>query len=286
MASEDVSTRIATVFPSLSRSHKQIARFVVDNETFVAYASAAEVAQKVGVSPATVVRFCQALGYEGYPHLQAAIRQEFPHAVATFHRIEERLASPISEDDLLARVFAVDIENIKHTMELASVDTFESAVAELDRAANILVVGGGASAPPALFLAHSLKAMGFRAQVATAGGPPLLLELSALEPGDILVAISFWRYLRQTVEAVSRARENEARVIAITDSELSPLAQMADHVFLAGVDGVAHSASLIAPMSLINAFIAALAFRRPQQTLSALRNVDAAYKGSQILLED
>lgn len=286
MASDDVSTRIAAVFPSLSRSHKQIARFVVDNETFVAYASAAEVAQKVGVSPATVVRFCQALDYEGYPHLQAAIRQGLPHSVATFRRIEERLASPIPEHDVLTRVFATDIENVKRTMELVPVETFESAVAEIDRASGILVVGGGVSAPPALFLAHSLKTMGFRAQVATAGGPPLLLELSALGPGDVLVAISVWRYLRQTVEGVAQARESEAKVIAITDSELSPLAQMADYVFLAGVDGVAHSASLIAPMSLINAFIAALAFRRPQQTLSALRNVDAAYKVSQILLED
>jgi len=258
----------------------------VDNETFVAYASAAEVARKVGVSAATVVRFCQALGYKGYPHLQAAIRQGFPHAVATFRRIEERLASPIPKDDVLARVFAADIENIKRTMEYISPETFESAVAEIVQASDVLVAGDGASATPALFLGHSLKMMGFRAQVATAGGTSLPLELSALGPGDLLIAISFRRYLRPTVEAVSRAREAGAKVIAITDSELSPLAQTADHVFLVVTEGVAHSASLVVPLSLINAFIAALAFRRPQQTLSALRNVDAAYKDSQILLED
>ena len=284
-AEEMVSARIAAAFPHLSRGQKQIARFVVDNEYFVAFASAADVAQKVGVSTATVVRFCQALGYEGYPYLQAAIRQRFPHSAATVQKIEERLASPIPESDVLAQVFATDIDNIKHTMELAAPETFESAVAEIDGASGILVVGGGVSATPALFFAHSLKTMGFSVQVATTGGAPLSLELCALRPDDMLIGISFWRYFRETVEAMSRAKEIGAKRIAITDSELSPLVQLADYVLLTATDGVAHSASPIASLSLINAFVAALAFRRPQQTLAALRSVDAAYRESQILLE-
>jgi DNA-binding MurR/RpiR family transcriptional regulator len=233
-----------------------------------------------------VVRFCQALGYEGYSDLQSAIRQRFPRSAAVVQRIEERLASPLSENDILAQVFATDIDNIKHTMKLVAPETFESAVAEIGRASGILVVGGGVAAPPALFFAQSLKTMGFPAQVVTTGGTPLSLELSALSPDDVLIGISFWRYFRETVEAISQAREIGARRIVITDSELSPLAQLADYVFVTTTDGVAHSASPIAPLSLINAFVAALALHRPQQTLAALRNVDAAYRESQILLED
>jgi DNA-binding MurR/RpiR family transcriptional regulator len=285
-ARESVSVRITAAFPRLSRGQKQVARFVVDNEYFVACAPVAEVAQQTDVSPATVVRFCQALGYEGYPDLQAAIRQEYLRSAGTAERTEERLTSPLSEDDALARVFAADIKNIKHTLQLIAQRSFESAVAEIDGAAGILVVGGGIAAPPALFFAHSLKTMGFPVQVVTTGGTSLSLELSGLGPEDVLIGISFRRYLREVVEAVSRAEEMGARRIAITDSELSPLAQLADYVFLAVTDGVAHSASPVACFSLINAFVAALAFRRPQQTLAALRSVDAVYRDSQILLDE
>jgi DNA-binding MurR/RpiR family transcriptional regulator len=275
---------ITSSFPGLTKKQKKVARFVLDNEYFVAFASVAEVAQKVDVSTATVVRFCQTLGYEGYPHLQAAIRQVFPHFMTTIQRLEARLASPLPESDLLARVCATDIENIKRTMELADTETFETAVTELSRATGILVVGAGLSAPPALFFAHSLKVMGFPVQVVTTGGASLSLELCTLRPSDLLIGISFWRYFRETVEAMSWAKQIGANRIAITDSEVSPIAQLADYVFVAISDGVAYSSSPIAPIFLINAFIAALSFELPDQTLNSLRKVDASFKESDLLL--
>ena len=275
---EEVTLRqaITSSFSGLTKKQKEVARFVLDNDYFVAFASAAEVAQKVGVSTATVVRFCQALGYEGYPHLQAAIRQTFPRFTTTVQRLEARLTSLLPESDLLARVCATDVENIKHTMELVDTETFEAAVTEICRATGVLVMGEGLSAPPALFFAHSLKVMGFPVQVVTTGGEPLSLELSILRPSDLLVGMSFWRHFRETVEAMSWAKEIGTKRIAITDSEVSPLAQLADYVFVASVDGVAHSSSPTAFISLINALVAALSLREPQQTLATLRKVDAA----------
>jgi DNA-binding MurR/RpiR family transcriptional regulator len=117
--------------------------------------------------------------------------------------------------------------------------------------------------------------MGLPICAATTGGAPLSLEISALRPTDLLVAISFWRYSRATVEAMRWARETGTKRIAITDSQVSPLAQLADYTFVASTYGIAHSSSPIGPISLINALVAALSFRRPQQTLAALRKVDA-----------
>jgi DNA-binding MurR/RpiR family transcriptional regulator len=286
IAEETVSDKITAAFPRLSRRQKQVARFVVDDESFVAFASAAEVAQKADVSTATVVRFCQTLGYEGYSHLQAAIRQRFPRFTTTVQRLEERLTFPMPKSDLLARVFAVDIDNIKRTMELVDSDTFEAAVTEIGRATGILVVGEGHSASPALFFAHSLKVMGFSVQVVPTGGVPLSLELGALRPSDLLIGICFWRYFRETIKAMRWAGEIGARRIAISDSELSPLNQLADYAFIVAINGVAHSLSPVAAFSLISAFVAALSFQRPQQTLTALRSVDAVYKASELLLEE
>jgi DNA-binding MurR/RpiR family transcriptional regulator len=80
------------------------------------------------------------------------------------------------------------------------------------------------------------------------------------------------------------AKEVGSKRIAMTDSKVSPLAQLANYVFVAATDGVAHSISPIAFISLINAFVAALSFRRPKQTLAALRRVDAA-RASKLLEE-
>jgi DNA-binding MurR/RpiR family transcriptional regulator len=283
---EEVTFRetIVSSFPELTKKQKEVARFVLDNDYFVAFATAADVAQETGVSTATVVRFCQALGYEGYPHLQAAIRQVLPRFKTTVQRLEARLAFPLPESDLLARVCAADINNIKRTMELVDNETFEAAVTQIAQATGILVVGDGLSAPPALFFAHSLKVMGFPTQVVTTGGATLSLELSAFRPSDLLVGISFWRYTREIVEAMSWAKEIGTKRVVITDSEVSPLAQLADYAFVVAINGVAHSSSPTAPISLINAFVAALSLRRPQQTLAALRKVDIIREGK--LLEE
>jgi DNA-binding MurR/RpiR family transcriptional regulator len=283
---QTVSDKIATAFADLPRGQRQVARFIVDNEYFVAFASAAEVAEEASVSAATVVRLCQALGYEGYPHLRASIRQRFHRFIPTTQRLEDRLTAPIPRDDVLTRAFATSIDNIKHTMGLIDRDVFQGAVDAIGHASDILVVGGGLSAPPALFLSHSLKVMGFRVRVVTSGGIPLSLENSTLESDDLLICIGFWRYFREIVTTMRRAKETGATSIAITDSEVSPLARLADYAFVATTESVGHSASPLASIALIDAIIAALCFERPQETLAALHHVDAAYKETDLLLEE
>jgi DNA-binding MurR/RpiR family transcriptional regulator len=286
MDPQRVSDKIASAFADLPRGQRQVARFIIDNEQFVAFGSAAEVAEEAGVSAATVVRLCQALGYDGYPHLRASIRQRFHRFIPTTQRLEERLTAPVPKEDVLARVFATSIDSIKHTLGLITPEEFQAVIDAIGQAAAILVVGGGLSAPPALFLSHSLKVMGFRVRVVTTGGIPLSLENSTLEPDDLLICIGFWRYFREIVTTMRKAKEIGASRIAITDSEVSPLAQLADYALVATTESVGHSVSPLSSIALIDAIIAALCFERPQETLAALRHVDAAYKETDLLLED
>ncbi|MGD2148830.1 MAG: MurR/RpiR family transcriptional regulator [Anaerolineae bacterium] len=281
-----VSDKIASAFADLPRGQRQVARFIIDNEYFVAFASAAEVAEEAGVSAATVVRLCQALGYEGYPHLRASIRRKFHRFIPTTQRLEDRLTAPIPKDDVLTRAFATSIDNVKHTMGLIDREMFEGAIDAIGHASDILVVGGGLSAAPALFLSHSLKVMGFHVRVVTTGGIPLSLENSTLQSDDLLICIGYWRYFREIVTTMRRAQETGTASIAITDSEVSPLAQMADYAFVTTTESIGHSVSPLASIALIEAMIAALCFERPQETLAALQHVDAAYKETAQLLQE
>ncbi|MCL4370143.1 MAG: MurR/RpiR family transcriptional regulator [Chloroflexi bacterium] len=280
-----LESRISALFPKLSNSRRKLARFVLDNSLSVAFASATELGEQVGVSAATVVRFCQILGYEGYPELQLDVRAGIPTYLRAVQRLE-RGDGKVNQDELINRVFDLDSQNIRRTAGALSADRFEAAVVALSKASDILVVGSGLSAAPVLYLSHSLNVMGLNARAVTDGGIPLATELVKLNSSSVLVAFSVWRYVAATVHAMDRAAGAGAIRIAISDSAVSPLAQRADFAFQVAAHGAAHSLSITAAMSLVNAFVAALACARPEQTAHALREIDSAYREGRLLIED
>lgn len=277
--------KIVAALPRLSKKQKEIAHFILDNQDVVAFASASDVGAKTQSSAATVVRFCQALGYKGYVDLQATIREGMPLHRTMIQRLEERLADPIPQDDIPYRVFATDIRNIERTAALMTNDHLRAATAEIRRARQILVVGGGLTAMVAEYLAHALQVIGLPAQSVIGGGEPLALALAFVRPEDLVIGISFWRNLRDVVQAIQQAQDVGAKTIGITDSKLSPLARWPDYSFLVATDGVAHNLSPVATLSLLNAFMAALSFDMPAQVVESLRLVDGAYRRSGLLAE-
>jgi DNA-binding MurR/RpiR family transcriptional regulator len=282
--------RITSSLDEFSRKQGRLARFILDNKYFVSFASASQVGDKVGASAATVVRFAQSLGYEGFSELQTAIREELPSYLTAVERMGERLASPQMATDIAGdipnQVFHRDLTNIERMANALSTTQLEAALDAIVEADRILVVGSGLSAAPALFFAHSLKVIGFDARAALDGGLSLAVDTARLDAGTLLVAIDLWRYVRSTVDAVQSARTQGASVITITDSIVSPLAQVADYAFEVATDGVVHSLSPTAVISLLNVFIAALSYRVPAQSMEALRRVDAAYRRGNLLITE
>jgi DNA-binding MurR/RpiR family transcriptional regulator len=276
--------RIAASFDTLSSKQKQLARFILDKKYLVSFASSGRLGREVDASPATVVRFAQSLGYSGFSDLQTAVRREFPRHLTALERIQESLAAPPSPGDIPQQVFHSDIRNIESAAHALSLDRLNAALDEITCAARILVVGCGLSAAPVLFLTHSLKVIGFNVRVDVEGGLSLATEIAQLRSGTLLIAIDLWRYARSTMEAARAARDRGARIIAITDSSVSPLADVADHAFEAATDGMAHSLSLVAVMSLLNVFIAMLSYRVPEQVMEGLRQVDTMYRARNLLL--
>jgi DNA-binding MurR/RpiR family transcriptional regulator len=276
--------RIASALDSLSPTHKRMARFILDNRYYTSFASANQVGEKNDSSAATVVRFAQALGYEGYSELQESLRNELPSYLTAANKIQERLSSENPSPSAPHQVFYNDIRNIERTAGNFSEENFHAALDAIVQARRIVVIGAGLSSAASHFLAHSLKVMGFDAQSIQGEGLQAALDLSHVKEEDLIIAIDLWRYVRMTVNAVMWAKEKGIPTIAITDSIVSPLAQMADHAFEISAEGVAHSLSLTGLISLLNVFIAALADRVPLQVVESLERVDAAYRGNDLLI--
>ena len=157
--------RIAASLDGLSPKQKQLARFVLDNKYLVSFASANRVGESVGASAATVVRFAQSLGYDGFSGLRAAIREELPTYLTAAERIEKRLADPPRPHDIPQQVFHTDISNIERTANNLDAAQFNAALDAIVGADRVLIVGCGLSAAPVWFLTHSLKVIGFNAAV-------------------------------------------------------------------------------------------------------------------------
>lgn len=281
---DSLKVRITNSLDMLSPRHVRLARFVLDNQYFTSFASASQVGEKNGTTAATVVRFAQALNYEGYSDLQKALQSELPKYLTTTARMQKRMSAKNPPASNSQQVFYTDIKNIERTASSISEINLNDSLDAMIKAKRIFVIGAGLSHAPVLFLAHSLKVMGFDAVAIEGEGLQSAVELSRIKSDDLLIAIDLWRYVRMTVNAVKQAKENGTPVIAITDSIVSPLAQMANIAFEIASEGIVHSLSLTALMSLLNVFVAMLADRVPEQVYQSLKRVDESYQGNDLLI--
>ncbi len=283
---QPLEKRISNNLDSFSDKQIQLARFILDNKLFVSFATAQQIAEKADASAATVVRFAQSLGYEGFSNLQQDLQAELPSYLSAAQEIQERLASHPSPDDSTQQVFYTDIKNIEHTAKSLSSETLKDAVQAIIQAGRIFVTGSGLSTSLAVYLAHSLKVMGFDARPVYNAGLSMAVEFSQLRPTDLVIAIDLWRYIRSTIQSVTAAKEAGAKVITITDSLVSPLSTMVDCAFEVGAAGVAHSLSATAAVSLINVLIVHLSYAVPEQVIDSLKRVDQAYRQNRLLITE
>ena len=282
--SQSLEERVGSALETLSPKHKHMARFVLGNRYFMSFVSASQAGKKNGTSAATVVRFAQALGYEGYSELQEALRAELPSYITAVTRMQKRMHAEKPPASTPQEVFYTDIKNIEQTASSLPEENLNAALDAIQKARRILVIGAGLSTAPAIFLSHSLKVMGFDVLGVQGEGLQAAVDLARLRSDDLMIAIDLWRYVRMTVNAASQAKEAGTPIIVITDSIVSPLTQMADIAFEIATEGVAHSLSITAVMSLLNVIVAMLADRVPEQVFEALQRVDVLYRGNELLI--
>lgn len=217
----------------------------------------------MGVSESTVVRFASDLGFSGYPEFQRSLREAARNKLTAVQRIEQSRLKP---EDVFSKVLKNDIEHIRQTLEETDEQNFNAAVESIINARHIYILGVRSSAALASFMGYYFQLM--RPDVVTlrqGSRSELFEQLMRLGEGDLLIGISFPRYSRQTVQALAYGRRKGAGTLAITDSLDSPIAENAGNVLLARSDMVSFVDSLVAPMSLINALIAAVSLKNHEE---------------------
>ena len=272
----DLITKIQSELPSFSKGQKQIARFILEHYDKAAFMTASRLGVTVGVSESTVVRFATELGYDGYPHLQEMIRNK----LTSVQRMEVA-GDRMGGRDVLQTVLHADTDMIRVTLDEIDRDAFQGAVDALMGAKRIYILGVRSSSALASFLGFYFNLLFENVTlVHTNSVSEIFEQVLRIGPGDVLFGISFPRYSKRTLSAMKYARDRGARVIALTDSQLSPLARVADHVLLARSDMASFVDSLVAPLSVINALIVAVGMSRRdeiEQTFNKLERIWEEY---------
>ncbi|MBQ4091102.1 MAG: MurR/RpiR family transcriptional regulator [Clostridia bacterium] len=242
-----------------SKGQKQIARYIKENYDKAAYMTAAKLAAEVGVSESTVVRFVMEFGYEGYPEFRRALR-ELVRAKLTIVQRMEVTNTLIGDGDVLQKVLNSDIEKIKRTLEEIDKNAFDAAVRAIVDAKTVYVMGMRSSSYLAGFLNYSFRIISDNVRlIQTTTGNESFEQMMSLGKDDVLIALSFPRYSKSIMRGVDFAKSVGADVIAITDSYSAPIAASADQVLVAQSDMASFADSLVAPMSVINALMVAVA---------------------------
>ena len=277
---ENVLQTIRAGMDTFSKGQKRIAAFILDNYDRAAFMTAARLGETASVSESTVVRFAAQLGYDGYPEMQKALQELIRGKLTSIQRIQVS-RDQMSGADILGSVMQRDMNSIHTAIEQLDRTAFDRVVDRLLTASHIYLMGVRSSAFLAGYLNFYLHLM-FKnvTLVQNAAAGEIFEQLSQIGPGDVLVGISFPRYSQMAIHAVEYARDRGADVVAITDSQMSPLYRMATVSLLVRSDMISFVDSMAAPLSLLNALIVAVGRQKNEEvsgTFSQLENVWSKY---------
>ena len=274
--SSDILSLLQTKAHSFSKGQRAISKYILESYDKAAFMTASRLGKTVGVSESTVVRFAVELGFDGYPAMQKAMQEMVLNRLTSVQRIEVA-NNRIGDQDVVSMVLQSDMDKLRQTGDSLSREDFKAAVESILGAKRVYIMGVRSAAPLANFLGYYLNYMFNNVHVITTSGVSEMFEkLVGVDSRDVVIAISFPRYSTATTKLAQYCRSTGATVIALTDTRMSPLGQNADHTLVAKSDMVSLVDSLVAPLSVINAIIVAVAAQRDKQlaeTFTALEKI-------------
>jgi DNA-binding MurR/RpiR family transcriptional regulator len=254
---QTLSAYISSRFDEFSRSQKDVAQYVVDHLDEVAFHTAEELARRASTSSSTVVRFAQALGFEGFPELQEAAREEYRHHHRRFGPPQAGLesAAPLFSLDQspFEQAVAADHVNVEDTARKVSRSEVDAAIEAIASADRLLIVGTDQMAFFASYLRHLLMLLDLRAEIAASPSQEALSRLGRIDESTLVIGLSAGRPHPLVVRAMKIARHRKGSTLAIVDATLSEVAKLSERTLYYSSNSPAFVRSHVGLLSLLQA---------------------------------
>jgi DNA-binding MurR/RpiR family transcriptional regulator len=268
---------------ALTPAERRVADVVLTNPESVAFGTVADLAARATTSGATVVRLASKLGYDGFTGLQGAVQAELGQRLRpAAERIRE-----VPPSDVLGRARAVELDNVAGTLEGASAPAFEEAAAALaDQRRQVHVLTGEASRGIGLIVHDQLEMLRPGVSIWFGADVRLARHVANVQRDDVLIAIDHRRYERWVLDTTRLACQRGARVLALCDSALSPLADLARWTFVVRAEGAGPFDSHVGTLALANALVTAAATSLQRPATQRLDGIEAAWRAFGSLLDE
>ena len=265
---DELLARVSAEYEGLSKQLKVIARHIEQNRDHLAILGIQELAAACQVQPSAVVRFAKHFGLSGFTEMQRIFRDGLARQLAPRRDYEARIRKVIetgggnlSSLQIANEFLGSGIANMQQMLRRLDAAAFKRAVELLAKAETIWLIGTRRSFSVAVYLDYALQHTDKRIMLISALGSMQLDQMRAVRKGDALIAISFTPYAEETVEVVQEAVRRGARLVAITDSRMSPLAREAHALLLVEDSPTLGFRSLSSTMGLAESLFIALAYR-------------------------
>lgn len=278
LARTGIEERFAKASANLNLSRRRLLTEIIDNSEETCFLSSRELAKRYEVDAATIVRTIQALGYERYAEFQADLRAHFVLRISPYTVMKAAARQKRTITDYVEHSLEMEANNLGQLRStLLAREVIETA-RSISRARRILVVGIDLAAALSHLLSYSLASLGFDSEAPVGSAGNLHQKVRLLGGKDLLIAISFGRCLKETVDAVLRARKGSVRTFGITDSNKSPIARFCDSHWIASIANPSFNASYVAPVAAINALLVACAHLQQERSLAWMREKEKELK--------
>lgn len=259
--------------------HRAFAEYVFHNPESLAFRSITEIAKEAGVSPATIVRFCNVLGYDGYAHLAREARQAIQSEIGSAGRFQiVRRMQKNSHDHKIGSIFGrlleQELENMASLAKSIKITDFNHCVDLMSEADQICIIGCMSSASIAQFFGDILSKTFHRVDVLQGFTVRTSAICQRLTRKSLVFLISFPQYARTTEDLGHLAVEKGAHIVAVTDNNNSPIVPLGSISFFIPMSIQSYMESYSAPMALISILVNAFGERHPEETKEAFLKYD------------
>jgi len=266
--------RLQRADDKLSSRRKRLLLSILENAEDTYYLSSRKMAQRYGVDAATIVRTIQVLGYQQYAEFTSDLRSYFVTRITPYRQMRSATRERRTIEGHVQQSLEMERENLEALRATVPLPRVVELARRLDRAEQIVVVGVDLAYSLSWFLAYGLAWLGARADAPVGSTGNLHHRIRALGSRDILIAISFGRCLRDSVEAARNAKERGAWTFGITDASDSPIARVCSDHWIVSVTNPSFNGSYVAPLAALDALLVAYAHVRSKRSLNRLREID------------
>ena len=270
----DLSQIISDNYKSLTKSEKRIANYLRKNQEESAFLSAGEIADRLGLSEATLVRFARTLGFSSYPAMRTVLQEAFRRRVTHSARLRGRLEDLRQGGDIFERLVVSEMDYLTQALETVERQALQKTVELMQSCDRIFVFGGGPSVSLVELMQIRLGRFGRQVIPLTTSGREILEPLMLMKNCDLLFMICFFDVTPTQQLVLDYANEVNCPVVILTDTLGSIIGDKADVVLAARRGPMAEFHSLVVPMTIINTLLLALANEDRDLVMANLDKLD------------